>query len=103
MTGTTKSLFNGETEGLEVAAAFADAIRGKTVLITGVNHGGIGFTTAEAFVTLVSFVRNEPKLTTWTVLSIAGSHCHRRTQHCQSPGKHRFSQRKISWYGLSCS
>lgn len=55
MTGTTKPQFNGETEGLEVAAAFADSIRGKTVLITGVNQGGIGFTTAEAFVTLVSF------------------------------------------------
>lgn len=33
-----------------MAKAFSGAIRGKTVLVTGVNRGGIGFSTAEAFV-----------------------------------------------------
>lgn len=42
--------YNDKTEALEVASAFADEIRGKTVIITGVNPGGIGFSTAEAFV-----------------------------------------------------
>ena len=47
---TTHPEFNANTEGLEVAKAFPESIRGKTVLVTGVNRGGIGFTTAQAFV-----------------------------------------------------
>jgi hypothetical protein len=50
MTATSHPEFNAQTEGLEVAKAFAEEIRGKTVLVTGVNRAGIGFTTAEAFV-----------------------------------------------------
>ncbi|KAK7749299.1 hypothetical protein SLS62_008268 [Diatrype stigma] len=46
---TTHPEFNANTEALEVAKAFADGIRGKTVIVTGVNRGGIGFTTAQAF------------------------------------------------------
>ncbi|KAK5045353.1 hypothetical protein LTR84_009216 [Exophiala bonariae] len=49
MTATTNPNFGGETEGLEVAAAYADSIKGKTILITGVNQGGIGYSTAESF------------------------------------------------------
>jgi hypothetical protein len=50
MTATTHSDWGANTEALDVAKAFADAIRGKTVLVTGVNRKGIGFTTAQAFV-----------------------------------------------------
>lgn len=50
MTGTTYPDFNNETEGMDVAKTFADRVRGRTVLVTGVNLKGIGFTTAEAFV-----------------------------------------------------
>ncbi|KAI5860070.1 NAD(P)-binding protein [Durotheca rogersii] len=46
---TTHPEFNEKTEALDVAKAFADQIRGRTVLVTGVNRGGIGFTTAQAF------------------------------------------------------
>jgi NAD(P)-dependent dehydrogenase (short-subunit alcohol dehydrogenase family) len=46
---TTNPQFNHDTEALEVAAAFAQGIQGKNVLVTGVNQGGVGFTTAEAF------------------------------------------------------
>ncbi|TVY14820.1 putative oxidoreductase [Lachnellula arida] len=49
MTATTHPEFNDKTEAIEVANAFAELIRGKTILVTGVNRGGIGFTTAEAF------------------------------------------------------
>ncbi|KAB5533636.1 putative short-chain dehydrogenase [Coniochaeta sp. 2T2.1] len=49
MPSTTHPDFNDQTTGLEVAASFASRIRGKTVLITGANPGGIGWTTAEAF------------------------------------------------------
>ncbi|TVY89709.1 putative oxidoreductase [Lachnellula willkommii] len=49
MTATTHPEFNDETEAIGVANAFAELIRGKTILVTGVNRGGIGFTTAEAF------------------------------------------------------
>ncbi|KAI0011814.1 putative short-chain dehydrogenase [Xylariaceae sp. FL0662B] len=49
MAATTHSEFNANTEALEVAKAFSDGIHGKTVLVTGVNRGGIGFSTAQAF------------------------------------------------------
>lgn len=49
MVSTTHSEFGAATEALEVARAFADEVRGKTVLITGVSRKGLGFTTAQAF------------------------------------------------------
>lgn len=49
MTTTTHPEFNGKTEAVEVAKAFPDSIRGKSILITGVNRKGIGFATAQAF------------------------------------------------------
>ncbi|KAL9112693.1 MAG: hypothetical protein Q9227_002996 [Pyrenula ochraceoflavens] len=48
MTATSRPDFGADTEGLEVAKEFASAIRGKTVLITGVNRSGIGFSTSQA-------------------------------------------------------
>lgn len=52
MTATTYPEFHKETEALDVAKAFAEEIRGKTILVTGVNRGGIGFSTAQAFVNI---------------------------------------------------
>lgn len=52
MTFTSHQEFNDATEALEVAQAFAEHVRGKTALITGVNLKGIGFATAEALVGL---------------------------------------------------
>ncbi|KAI9715399.1 MAG: hypothetical protein M1828_000859 [Chrysothrix sp. TS-e1954] len=49
MTATTYADFDQHTESLEVAERFADNIRGKTILVTGVNRGGIGFSTAQTF------------------------------------------------------
>ncbi|KAI0122226.1 putative short-chain dehydrogenase [Daldinia grandis] len=49
MTAITHPEFNDHTEALDVAKAFAGEIRGKTVLVTGVNAAGIGFTTVQAF------------------------------------------------------
>ncbi|KAH8884200.1 putative short-chain dehydrogenase [Thozetella sp. PMI_491] len=46
---TSHPEFHANTEALEVAKAFPDQIRGKTVLVTGVNRAGIGYATAEAF------------------------------------------------------
>jgi hypothetical protein len=54
MTDTTYSNFNEKTESLEVAEKFSDQILGKTILVTGVNLGGIGFTTAKAFVIIIN-------------------------------------------------
>ncbi|KAF5551628.1 double substrate-specificity short chain dehydrogenase reductase 2 [Fusarium mexicanum] len=48
MTSTTFSQFNGDTEGLAIAQAFSAQVLGKAVLVTGVNRGGIGYSTAEA-------------------------------------------------------
>ncbi|TVY27548.1 putative oxidoreductase [Lachnellula hyalina] len=67
MTATTHPEFNDKTEALEVASAFAERIRGKTILVTGVNRGGIGYTTAEAFASqspahIIIAGRNESKL-----------------------------------------
>jgi hypothetical protein len=55
MAATTHAEFSRETEALDVAASFAEQIRGKTILITGVNLKGIGFATAQAFVSRTSF------------------------------------------------
>lgn len=52
MVSTTYSEFNDKTEALKVASAFTENIRGKTVLVTGVNKDGLGFSAAEAFVSL---------------------------------------------------
>ncbi|KAF4966369.1 hypothetical protein FSARC_5939 [Fusarium sarcochroum] len=49
MATTTHADFGAHTEAIEVARAFAGGIRGKTILVTGVNRGGIGFSTAHAF------------------------------------------------------
>ncbi|KAJ9613130.1 hypothetical protein H2200_003071 [Cladophialophora chaetospira] len=67
MTATTHSEFNANTEALEVAKAFPDAIKGKTIIVTGVNLKGIGFGTAQAFASqapahLIIAGRNESKL-----------------------------------------
>ncbi|KAL2135004.1 hypothetical protein VTI74DRAFT_10139 [Chaetomium olivicolor] len=67
MASTSHPEFNDQTEALEVAQAFSDSIRGKTVVITGVNPLGIGFTTAEAFASqspahLILTGRNRSKL-----------------------------------------
>lgn len=50
MPSTTHAEFNDSTEALDVAKAFPESIRGKTVLVTGVNLKGVGFTTAEGLV-----------------------------------------------------
>lgn len=54
MASTSHPEFNEHTEGLDVAKAFPESIRGKTVIVTGVNKHGIGYTTAEAFVGLAN-------------------------------------------------
>jgi len=50
MTSTSHPEFNEKTESLEVAESFSSQIHGRTILVTGVNRGGIGFSTAKAFV-----------------------------------------------------
>ena len=67
MTSTTNSHFDKATEATTVAAAYPDAIKDRTLLITGVNKQGIGFTTAEAFAsqaprTLILAGRSSAKL-----------------------------------------
>lgn len=49
MTATTHPEFGHDTEALDVAKAFAERIRGKTILVTGANPKGIGFSTLQAF------------------------------------------------------
>lgn len=48
MSATTHPEFEGKTEALTVVTAFTSRIKGRTILITGVNKLGIGFATAEA-------------------------------------------------------
>lgn len=47
----TRTDFKLETEGTEVATAFPSSIHNKTIIITGVNRGGIGGATAKALAT----------------------------------------------------
>lgn len=53
MPSTTHPEFNANTEAIDVAKAFPDGIRGKTIIVTGVNQGGIGYSTAQAFVSII--------------------------------------------------
>tara|TARA_R110002060_G_scaffold43591_2_gene54991 strand:- start:38 stop:205 length:168 start_codon:yes stop_codon:yes gene_type:complete len=55
MTATTNTEFGSKTEALDVAKTFAESVRGKNILVTGVNRGGVGYTTAEAFVSSVFY------------------------------------------------
>ncbi|KAK5084843.1 hypothetical protein LTR70_007768 [Exophiala xenobiotica] len=48
MASVTYPDFGATTEGLTVAAAFAATIKGRTIIITGINKLGIGYATAEA-------------------------------------------------------
>jgi NAD(P)-dependent dehydrogenase (short-subunit alcohol dehydrogenase family) len=49
MTSTTHSNFDKHSEALDVAATFPQSIKDRTILVTGVNKKGIGYTTIEAF------------------------------------------------------
>ncbi|KAG4420132.1 hypothetical protein IFR04_006695 [Cadophora malorum] len=67
MTATTNTEFGSKTEALDVAKTFAESVRGKNILVTGVNRGGVGYTTAEAFASqspanLIIAGRSETKL-----------------------------------------
>lgn len=67
MTATTQHDFDKNTEAFTVSAAFPKAIKGRTVLITGVNKLGIGFATVQAFAqqapsTLILAARSQLKL-----------------------------------------
>jgi len=67
MTAADSHNFGVDTEAFAVASAFPDAIKGKTVLVTGVNKLGVGYAIAEAFATqhprcLILAARSEAKL-----------------------------------------
>ncbi|KAK0758179.1 hypothetical protein N5P37_009480 [Trichoderma harzianum] len=46
---TSRPEFSKETEGVDVAKAFPEGIRNKTIIVTGANRNGIGFATSHAF------------------------------------------------------
>ncbi|KAK7887294.1 hypothetical protein LTR67_009714 [Exophiala xenobiotica] len=48
MPTTSHAEYDEHTEAVTVAAAFPSAIKGRTIVITGANKLGIGFTTAQA-------------------------------------------------------
>lgn len=50
MASVTHAEFGANTEGVEVVKAFADAVRGKTILVTGANLNGLGFSAIRALV-----------------------------------------------------
>lgn len=64
---TSNSEWGFNTTAQTVAAAFPDAIKGRTILITGVNRAGLGYATAAAFAsqspsTIIITGRSEAKL-----------------------------------------
>lgn len=63
MTATTHAAFDANTEGLEVTKAFAERVHGSTIIVAGVNRGGIGFSTAQAFVSITQHSLYAFKLT----------------------------------------
>lgn len=72
MPSTTYSEFGHDTEALDVAKAFAEGIHGKTIVVTGANSGGIGFTTLQAFVSVLLY-RETLRLTSTTGFSISST------------------------------
>lgn len=50
MANTTRPDFGANTEATEVVKEFASQIQGQTVIVTGVNLHGIGFSTSQAIV-----------------------------------------------------
>lgn len=56
MAGTTYPHFGANTEGHEVTESFKDVVVGKTIMVTGVNKGGIGFSTTHALVCLAKYL-----------------------------------------------
>lgn len=57
MASVSHKEFDANTEGVEVAKAFADGIRGKTVLVTGGNRHGLGFSAAHALVSTITLLK----------------------------------------------
>ncbi|KAF2449797.1 retinol dehydrogenase 12 [Karstenula rhodostoma CBS 690.94] len=60
--------YNKTSSGIEIAQAYAESIKGKTALITGVSVGGIGDAIARAFAhagaaTIIITGRNDTKMT----------------------------------------
>lgn len=55
MASTTRQDFDHTTEAAEVTKQFAAQVKGKTILITGVNKDGIGFPASQALVSLALF------------------------------------------------
>ena len=88
MATTTYSKFNEETEALVVAEVFASGIRGKTIIVTGVNRGGIGFSTAQAFVSCHTSLKHVAHIDL-PGLSIALSPHYYRSQPRQNPRLHQ--------------
>jgi len=68
MPSTTYPEFGHDTEALEVAKAFADVVRDKTIIVTGGNRSGIAFSTAEA---LVSITMSSPCPTQLIIIQVA--------------------------------
>ncbi|KAF2654651.1 NAD(P)-binding protein [Lophiostoma macrostomum CBS 122681] len=67
MTSTTVPDFNGKTEASTVASTFPASVKGRTIVITGVNKLGLGYATALALASqaplkLVLCGRSEAKL-----------------------------------------
>lgn len=64
---TSNSSYGKTSGGIEIAQAYAESIRGKTALITGVSVGGIGDAIARAFAhagaaTIIITGRNDTKI-----------------------------------------
>lgn len=65
---TSNASYDKTSSALDIAQAYADSIKGKTILITGVSTGGIGDATARAFAhagagTIIITGRSDSKLT----------------------------------------
>lgn len=103
MASTTHAEFNTNTEALDVAKAFAPGVRGKTVLVTGVNRGGIGFATAQAFVNTLTIPNLITRIDRQTGISVSRTPHHRQPYSFEDTRMHRCAQNRLSKRGLSIS
>lgn len=95
MATTAFEEFGATTEGLHVAEMFSSRVHGKTVMVTGVNLGGIGFATSRAFVGVTRDPQSINRTNFSTGLSVSCPYHHHRPELAQNPGMCQRSRNRV--------
>lgn len=92
MASVTHAEFGANTEGVEVTRAFADGVHGKTILVTGGNKNGLGFSAAHALVCTAKLLNSTPITNTLLGFPISKADYNHRSKRKQGSRVHRCYQ-----------